>query len=122
MNALREIRRYQKSTDLLIPKLAFSRLVREIASEISPDLRFQSGALGALQEAAKAYLATEFERKSQVSHNQLFFTTILIQITIVANLAAIHAKRITLQQRDMALVRSMRAGILGHPFKRKSYS
>ena len=92
MNALREIRRYQKSTDLLIPKLAFSRLVREIASEISPDLCFQSGALGALQEAAEAYLATEFERKSQVSHNQLFFTTILIQITIVANLAAIHDK------------------------------
>jgi histone H3 len=67
VNALREIRRYQKSTDLLIPKLAFSRLVREIASEISSDLRFQSGALGALQEAAEAYLVMEFERKSPVS-------------------------------------------------------
>ena len=67
MNALREIRRYQKSTDLLIPKLAFSWLVREIALEISPNLRFQSGALEALQEAAEAYLVTEFECKLQVS-------------------------------------------------------
>ena len=67
MNALREIRRYQKSTELLIPKLSFARLVREIASEISSNLRFESGALGALQEAAEAYLATEFERKLQVS-------------------------------------------------------
>ena len=122
MNALQEIRRYQKSTELLIPKLAFSRLVREITSEIATDLHFQSGALEALQEAAEAFLVTEFERKSQVSHKQMFFTIILIQIIIVANLAAIHAKRVTFQKRDMALVRSMRAGILGHPFKRKYYS
>jgi histone H3/H4 len=67
VNALREIRRYQKSTELLIPKLPFARLVREIASEISQNLRFQSGALAALQEAAEAYLVSEFERKSQVS-------------------------------------------------------
>jgi histone H3/H4 len=122
VKALREIRQYQKSTELLIPKLAFSRLVREIASEISTDLRFQSGALAALQEAAEAYLVNEFERKLQVSYSQLVFTIILIQIIIVANLAAIHAKRVTLQKRDMVLVRSMRAGILGHPFKRKSNS
>ena len=43
-------------------------------------------------------------------------------IIIVANLAAIHAKHVTLQKRDMAFIRSMRAGILGHPFKRKSCS
>ena len=67
MKALREIRKYQKSTELLMPKLSFSRLVREIASEISTDLRFQSGALEALQEAAEAYLVNEFERKSYVS-------------------------------------------------------
>ena len=67
VSALREIRRYQKTTELLIPKLSFARLVREIASEISPNLRFQSSALEALQEASEAYLITEFERKSQVS-------------------------------------------------------
>jgi histone H3/H4 len=122
VKALREIRQYQKSTELLIPKLAFSRLVREIASEISSDLRFQSGALEALQEAAEAYLVNEFERKSQASYKRLVFMIILIQIIIVANLAAIHAKRVTLQKRDMALVRSMRAGILGHPFRRESNS
>ena len=47
--ALREIRRYQKSTELLIRKLPFQRLVREIAQDFKTDLRFQSAALGALQ-------------------------------------------------------------------------
>ncbi len=47
--ALREIRRYQKSTDLLIRKLPFQRLIREIAQDFQSDLRFQSSAIGALQ-------------------------------------------------------------------------
>jgi len=47
---LREIRRYQKSTELLIRKLPFQRLVREIAQDFKTDLRFQSSAIGALQE------------------------------------------------------------------------
>jgi histone H3 len=51
--ALREIRRYQKSTELLIRKLPFQRLVREIAQDFKTDLRFQSSAIGALQEAAE---------------------------------------------------------------------
>ncbi|CAI9172874.1 unnamed protein product [Rangifer tarandus platyrhynchus] len=55
--ALREIRRYQKSTELLIRKLPFQRLVREIAQDFKTDLRFQSAAIGALQEASEAYLA-----------------------------------------------------------------
>lgn len=54
--ALREIRRYQKSTELLIRKLPFQRLVREIAQDFKTDLRFQSTAILALQEAAEAYL------------------------------------------------------------------
>ena len=70
--ALREIRRYQKSTELLIRKLPFQRLVREIAQDFKTDLRFQSSAIGALQEAAEAYLVALFED---------------------TNLAAIHAKR-----------------------------
>jgi histone H3 len=61
--ALREIKRYQKTTDLILPKLPFKRLVREIAHEINRELRFQSGALEALQEAAEAYLVNEFESR-----------------------------------------------------------
>ena len=71
--ALREIRRYQKSTELLLPKLPFKRLVREIAHEINPGLRFQSGALEALQEAAEAYLVNEFEGKSNIPNYFLEF-------------------------------------------------
>eukprot|EP00088_Acartia_fossae_P052833 TRINITY_DN59870_c0_g1_i1.p1 TRINITY_DN59870_c0_g1~~TRINITY_DN59870_c0_g1_i1.p1 ORF type:complete len:155 (-),score=30.28 TRINITY_DN59870_c0_g1_i1:266-682(-) len=85
--ALREIRKYQKSTDLLIRKLPFQRLVREIAQEYKPDLRFQSSAISALQEAAEAYLVALFED---------------------TNLAAIHAKRVTIQVKDMVLARRLR--------------
>ncbi|XP_037410492.1 histone H3.3-like [Triticum dicoccoides] len=59
--ALREIRKYQKSTELLIRKLPFQRLVREIAQDFKTDLRFQSHAVLALQEAAEAYLVGLFE-------------------------------------------------------------
>ncbi len=80
--ALREIRRYQKSTELLIRKLPFQRLVREIAQDFKTDLRFQSAAVGALQEAAEAYLVGLFED---------------------TNLAAIHAKRVTIMPKDIQL-------------------
>jgi histone H3 len=73
--ALREIRRYQKSTELLIRKLPFQRLVREIAQDFKTDLRFQSSAVLALQEASEAYLVGLFED---------------------TNLCAIHAKRVTI--------------------------
>jgi hypothetical protein len=61
--ALREIKRYQQSTVNLIPKLPFRRLVREISHDFKSDLRFQSSAMEALQEAAEAYLIREFESK-----------------------------------------------------------
>ena len=76
--ALREIRRYQKTTELLIRKLPFQRLVREIAQEFKTDLRFQGSAVLALQEAAEAYLVGLFED---------------------TNLCAIHAKRVTIMPR-----------------------
>ncbi|TDL20177.1 histone-fold-containing protein [Rickenella mellea] len=85
--ALREIRRYQKSTELLIRKLPFQRLVREIAQDFKTDLRFQSSAVMALQEASEAYLVSLFED---------------------TNLAAIHAKRVTIQPKDLALARKLR--------------
>ena len=59
--ALREIRRYQKSTELLIRKLPFQRLVREVAQEFKSDLRFQSSAILALQESSESYLVGLFE-------------------------------------------------------------
>jgi histone H3 len=85
--ALREIRKYQKSTELLIRKLPFQRLVREIAQDFKPDLRFQSAALAALQEAAEAYLVGLFED---------------------TNLCALHAKRVTIMPKDMQLARRIR--------------
>ena len=89
--ALREIRKFQKSTDLLIRKLPFQRLVREIAHEISPNLCFQSAALMALQEASEAYIV------------QLFEDT---------NLCALHAHRVTILPKDMLLARRIR-GVRG---------
>ncbi|KYO47344.1 hypothetical protein Y1Q_0013172 [Alligator mississippiensis] len=88
--ALREIRRYQKSTELLIRKLPFQRLVREIAQDFKTDLRFQSAAIGALQEASEAYLVGLFED---------------------TNLCAIHAKRVTIMPKDIQLARPLREKI-----------
>lgn len=59
--ALREIRRYQKSTELLIRKLPFQRLVREIAQDFKTDLRFQSAAIGALQVKIKLPFQLPFQ-------------------------------------------------------------
>ena len=85
--ALREIRKYQKSTELLIRKLPFQRLVKEVAQEYKSDLRFQSSAVLALQEASESYLVGLFED---------------------TNLCAIHAKRVTIMPKDMQLARRIR--------------
>ena len=85
--ALREIRHFQKSTALLIRKLPFQRLVREIAQDFKTDLRFQSAAILCLQEAAEAYLVGLFED---------------------GNLCAIHARRVTIMPKDMQLARRIR--------------
>lgn len=87
--ALREIRKFQKTTDLLIRKLPFQRLVREIAEmdHGTMGIRFQSTALLAIQEAAEAYLVGLFED---------------------TNMCAIHAKRSTIFPRDMHLARRIR--------------
>ncbi|KAJ2852053.1 centromeric DNA-binding histone H3-like protein cse4 [Coemansia brasiliensis] len=96
IKALREIRMYQKSTDMLIAKLPFARVVREIAQDYVSDythsgtptgLRWQSSAILALQEASEAFLVHLFED---------------------ANLCALHAKRVTIMQRDIQLARRIR--------------
>ena len=86
--ALREIRRFQKSTELLIRKLPFQRLVKEIIQvDLKKDLCVQSAAVGALQDAAEAYLVGLFED---------------------TNLCAIHAKRVTIMPKDIQLARRIR--------------
>ena len=65
--SLREIRKYQKSTELLIKKLPFRRLVREIAMDYKTDLRFQESAMIALQEATEAFLVNVFEDANLVT-------------------------------------------------------
>jgi len=87
--ALKEIRRYQKSTELLIRALPFQRLVRDIANEFMIGVRFQAVALSALQEGAESYLIGMFED---------------------TNLCAIHAKRVTIMPKDMQLARRIRGG------------
>ncbi|XP_040400708.1 uncharacterized protein LOC121063867 [Cygnus olor] len=96
--ALREIRRYQKSTELLIRKLPFQRLVREIAQDFKTDLRFQSSAVMALQEASEAYLVGLFED---------------------TNLCAIHAKRVTIMPKDIQLARRIRGEPKSAPAPKK---
>jgi histone H3/H4 len=71
--ALWEIRRFQRMTELLLPKLPFKRLVREVAHEINTELRFESGALEALQKAAEAYLVNKFECKSGIPDHYNFY-------------------------------------------------
>ena len=85
--ALKDIRHYQGSTALLIRKLPFQRLVREIAQDFKTDLRFQSAAVLCLQEAAEAYLVRLFDD---------------------ANLCAIHARRVTIMPKDLFLARRIR--------------
>jgi len=91
--ALREIRKYQKGTDLLIRKLPFQRLVKEVMQGFKVNYRMQSAAILALQEAAEAYLIGLFED---------------------TNMCAVHAKRVTIQPKDMQLARRIRGGQTGN--------
>lgn len=85
--ALREIRRYQKGTELLLNKTAFVRLVKEVAQGQRENLRFQKSSILALQTAAEDYLVSLFED---------------------SNLCAIHAQRVTLGDDDMRLALRIR--------------
>ncbi|RCI10998.1 hypothetical protein L249_8111 [Ophiocordyceps polyrhachis-furcata BCC 54312] len=88
--ALREIRQFQSGTKLLLLKLPFMRLVREIGMNFRPrgkEFRWQSQAIQALQEATEAFMVHLFED---------------------AQLCAIHAKRVTIMQKDIQLARRIR--------------
>ena len=88
--AIREIKRYQKSTELLIKRLPFQRLVKEIAQNFKSDLRFQASAVVALQEATESYMVSLFQD---------------------TNLCAIHAKRVTIMLKDMKKTKRIRGGM-----------
>merc|ERR1712059_17580 len=85
--SLQQIRKYQKSYKLLIPCMPFSRLVREVASKLAAGFRFQSLALLALQEASEAFITSLMEDSLMV---------------------ALHARRVTVLQRDLVLARRIR--------------
>ena len=85
--ALREIRRYQKTTELLLRKKSFYQLCREMVQDFSADMRYQSSSILAMQEATEAYFAGLFED---------------------TNLVAIHTRRVTILPKDIQLVRRIR--------------
>lgn len=85
--ALREIRRYQRTSDLLMRKLPFQRLVKEVSQDFKSDLRFHASSILALQEATEAYQVGLFED---------------------VNLCTIHAKRVTIMPKDIQLARRIR--------------
>lgn len=85
--AVFHIRRYQRSTGLLLRKMSFRRLVREITQQLMSNLRFQVQALLALQEAAEAYIVSLFED---------------------TQLCAVHGKRVTIMAKDIQLARRIR--------------
>ena len=85
--ALKDICHFQKNTALLIRRLPFQRLVREIAEDFKKELRFQAAAMSCLQEASEAYLVGLFED---------------------SNLCTIHTKRVTIMPKDIQLARRIR--------------
>ncbi|KAH7287867.1 hypothetical protein KP509_31G000900 [Ceratopteris richardii] len=87
MKAFAETRHYQKTTELLIPRRPFARVVKEELQRYCAGLRIQALALEALQEAAEAFLTSMLED---------------------SNLCAIHAKRVNIQLKDIQLARRIR--------------
>lgn len=85
--ALREVKRAQRGTELLVQKAPFSRLVREIAESHKAGLRFQASAVAAIQEATESFV---------------------ISLLSDSNLVALHANRVTAMPRDLQLVRRLR--------------
>ena len=86
IEALREIRFYQRNTENLLRKTPFQRLVREIAQDRKTDLRWTTDSLNALQAASEAYLLDMFQR---------------------SNMCAIHAKRVTVMPKDIQLAEKL---------------
>ncbi len=99
---MRKIRQMQRSTNLIISRLSFDRIARNILYDIDATYRIKRSVMQALQKAAKAMLTTELESK----FNQ--FRLILKLTNKVSNLCVIHAKRVILQIKNMQLIRNLR--------------
>lgn len=84
--AMNEIMKLQRTTNLLIPRLPFQRVIREILQQNGTDLRVQSLAIDALRESSEMYL---------------------VQMFSDALLCMIHAKRVTLHIRDIHLLKAL---------------
>jgi histone H3 len=95
VKALREIRKMQKSTTPCIPFAPFTRFIKEINQELHPknQYRYQESAIQSMREAAESYCVSLFED---------------------ANRCAIHAKRVTITPKDIALARRIRGEHLQH--------
>ena len=124
--ALREIRRYQKSTELLIRKLPFQRLVREIAQDFKTELRFLSSAVirryqkstellirklpfqRLVREIAQDFKTDLRFQSSAVMALQEASEAYLVGLFEDTNLCAIHAKRVTIMPKDIQLARRIR--------------
>ncbi|KAK7195672.1 histone H3 variant [Novymonas esmeraldas] len=85
--ALREVRKYQHSTDMLIARAPFRRLVKEIVSTVKDTIRMRSSAVEAIQVATEGYI---------------------VNVLGDANLCTIHAKRVTLYPKDLQLALRLR--------------
>ena len=104
MIALREIKRFQKTIELLIAKKSFVRLVREVMQNIKKNVRIQTSTLEILQKSIETFVTEMFESKS----NALFLRiTLLTNFYEVTNAKTIHAKRVTVQMKNIHLVRKI---------------
>ncbi len=105
MKTLREIRRLQRSIDLIISRLSFAKIVRDVLYDIfsNDTYQIQSKILEALQEATKSMITTKFQSK---------FCVISLKCALIEeqvfNLCVIHAKRVILQVKNMRLMRTLR--------------
>ena len=87
--AMKQIREFQKSVNLLIPRAPFQRVIKEKALRENREIRFQSAAIQAIQEAAEAHITSVMED---------------------SNLICLHANRVTLMGKDLNLARRIRGG------------
>ena len=90
LKALKEIKKYQSNTEMLIRRLPFQRVVKEIIQKVQNDVRLQSTAMLALQEAGEMFLVGLLEQ---------------------SNLCALHAKRVTIMPKDVQLARRIRGDV-----------
>jgi histone H3/H4 len=99
---LRKIRQMQKSTNLIISRLSFDRIARNILYDIDAIYRIKKSVMQALQKAAKAMFTTELKNKFNQSR-------LILKLTNkVSNLCVIHAKRVILQIKNMQLIKNLR--------------